>query len=111
MPQNKITSYNYNDLWDSIKEKIRLNQNYRYPWGKILGTSLSELILINKAQGYSPEATFYNIINTEELKNFLSVFPRHSSKVKENIKISVSARFGESNRSQRILNQKGAIKK
>jgi len=88
--------------WDTINEQIDKSKIFRTPYKKILGENLTAIIHKLRLKGYTSKEV-YNII--QDNPNFIKYLTEHTklkTKVLENLKISVCARFGESKTAERI---------
>ena len=96
--QNKI-----DNVWDEVNQQAENSKIKRYNWKKILGETLTHKILSMKNKGYTPTATFEEITTSDEILDYL----RNTTKedrinMLKNIRISVSARYGETNTAKKI---------
>jgi len=90
------------NIWREINNKIKSSNIFRFPYGKIIGMSLSKYINKLRLKGYSHEETI-NIINRHpNIKEFKLIFPNLQKKLEENIQISVCARYGEQNSADKV---------
>lgn len=90
------------DEWKNINEQIKRSKIRRYNWKGIFGMSLTEFIIRLREKGHNSDEVYQILCNNPNLKKFCENNPLQADKVHDNIKISVSARFGENNSAQRI---------
>lgn len=104
------TNYIENDLksddpiWGVIDEAIEKSKIKRYRWKSFFEKSLTQIILEFKKRGLSPQQTFQEIIKNEKIEAFIKQHSSEKDKMFENIRISVHARYGESNTEEKIFN-------
>jgi hypothetical protein len=104
------TNYIENDLktddpvWGVIDEAIEKSKIKRYRWKSFFDKSLTQVILELKKRGLSPQKAFQEIIKNEKIQKFIEQHSSEKDKMLCNIRISVYARYGESNTEEKILN-------
>lgn len=88
--------------WEHVGEQIDRSIIFRVPWKKLLGESLTSNILRLREKGYSSKEVYEILKESEDVKFYLRKNPKIKEKILENLKISVSARFGENKTSDRL---------
>lgn len=89
--------------WDLVNEQIERSKIKRINWKSILGVSLTRAILELKKEGLSSEEVFHVLLHGSKLTDYLENQFSARDRVIEKLKISVSARFGESKTEDKIL--------
>jgi hypothetical protein len=89
--------------WMVVNEQIERSKITRIKWKKILGVSLTRAILELKKEGLSSQEVFHVLLTGSKLTEFVNTHFSAREKVIENLRISVSARFGEANTEDKIL--------
>lgn len=89
--------------WDVVNEQIERSKIRRVNWKGILGMSLTRAILELKKEGLTSGECFDVLKNGTKIKGFIETHFSAREKVIENLRISVSARYGESKTEQKIL--------
>lgn len=97
--------FDMNESWDEVNEKIEKSRIKRYPWEKIFGKSLTQIILTFKKHGFSVEETIEEIKKDSVFKSFFTSHSNEQEKIIENIKISVHARYGENETAKKVMGQ------
>ena len=92
--------------WIVVNEQIERSKITRIKWKKILGVSLTRAILELKKEGLNSQEVFHILLNGSKLTEFINTHLDAKEKIIENLKISVSARFGESKTADKILRGK-----
>ncbi len=90
------------------KKAVKRSKIPRLPWKKILGKTLTEFIIEQKSLGRTKEEIsqiLWQILKTKE--DILRRFGFTLEKAFENAKISIGARFAESEKEFEILVRKG----
>lgn len=101
---NEMVEFETSESWDEINEQIERSRIKRYPWKKILGESLTQIILTYKKYGRTQEETIKEISENWLLENYLKeVSESDKQKILENIKISVHARYGENETAKKVM--------
>jgi hypothetical protein len=93
-------------IWDVVNEQIDRSRINRFQWKKIIGETLSHYIIKKKIEGLKPLEVYNELINMPKIQEFINNNPNLKNKIFENIKISVSARYGENNSSLKIYKEK-----
>ena len=93
------------EVWDTVKEQIAKSTIKRFPWTSILGMSLTKAIKLNRLRGYDSKTTYWYLLNNPKVQEYIRNFPNMTDKIKENLKISVAARYGESKTEESIKRQ------
>jgi hypothetical protein len=91
-------------VWGVIDDAIERSKIKRYRWKSFFKKSLTHIILELKKKGLTPEQAFQEIIKHEKIKAFIEQHSAEKDKMLNNIRISVSARYGESNTEEKIMN-------
>jgi hypothetical protein len=91
---SKIEDY---DIWKEIQTHIDNSFIPRYNWKLIFGESLTKHILRYKMQGLNVKETLAAILDDPIIVKITKFFPEKAKRLKEKLKISVYARFGENN--------------
>jgi len=89
--------------WAVVNDAIDRSKITRIKWKSILGVSLTRAILELKREGLSSDEVFQVLLTGSRLTEFITSHFAEREKIIENLKISVSARFGESNTEDKIL--------
>jgi hypothetical protein len=89
--------------WEVVNEQIERSKITRIKWKKILGVSLTRAILELKKEGLNSQEVFHVLLHGSKLTEFVNTHFSAREKVIENLRISVSARFGESRTEEKIL--------
>ena len=97
-------STNDDPIWGVIDEAVSKSKIKRYNWKALLGDSLTEIILTNKKSGNSPEKCLTKILNSEKIQLFIKQNPSEKNNIIKNIKISIYARYGESDTEMKVFN-------
>lgn len=92
-------------IWEEIKRNVGRSKIPRYKWRLIFGESLTAKILKLKKKGFSAIETYHLILDDEVVRKIIKFFPERERHIKEKIKISVCARYGENNTALKILNE------
>jgi len=88
--------------WMVVNEQIERSKITRIKWKKILGVSLTRAILELKKEGLSSQEVFHVLLHGSKLTEFVNTHFSAKEKVIENLRISVSARFGENKTAEKI---------
>lgn len=99
------------DYWEEVNKKIEINKSFRYSWKRIFGQTLTSLILTYKNQGLTAIETFLVICSMEQIREATKHFPGIAEDMKDKIKISVCARYGEQQTASKILGGYNGTKK
>lgn len=91
--------------WDIINDEIDKSKTVRISWKNILGNSLTSYILKLKFKGHTSEETYNIILRHPKLQRTINNFPYLEDKFKHNLKISVCARYGENDTSNKIYKE------
>lgn len=91
------------EAWGVVNEQRSISKIKRYSWKRILGKTLTEAILTLKKQGLNTDQTLEAIHQEDKMQKFVEENPKEMNNILKNLKISVSARFGESNTELKIL--------
>ena len=94
------------DDWIVIKEQIERSKITRIKWKKIFGMSLTQAILLFKKDGLTSEECFIMLRDESKLTPFIESHFEMRTKILNNLKISVSARYGEAKTEDKILRGK-----
>lgn len=94
---NKII--NVDDTWNIINEQIERSKIPRINWKKILGDSLTKIAAGMYARGFTAQET-YRILAKK-----LHGMGYSGGKIYENLKIGISARYGEIKSETRKINE------
>jgi hypothetical protein len=90
-------------VWGVINKQVKISKIKRYPWKKILGTSLTKVIVFNHEKyGYSAQVLIDKLIYHPAIDSFIRQHPSEAEDIKKNIRISVCARIGENNSSDKV---------
>lgn len=89
--------------WIVVNEQIERSKITRIKWKKILGVSLTRAILELKKEGLTSQECFTVLKDGSKLTDFINTHFSAREKVIENLRISVSARYGESKTEDKIL--------
>lgn len=100
--RKNIITYEPKADWDFVDEKIQQSKIKRYPWKDIFGTSLTQEILRLKKEGCDSEQVFQIIYRDITFQKFLLNNPTERTKILENIRTSIHARFAENNTAEKI---------
>ena len=90
------------EITKDISKQIKKSKIFRVPYKKILGESLTARIHKLRLKGYTSKETINIIKRHPAFISYLNEYPKIQDKVLENLKISVSARYGESKTAERI---------
>jgi hypothetical protein len=93
--------------WDLINEQIERSKITRYPWKKILGESLTSRIHRLKNKGHNSTEVKDILLKDQNINTFIRLNSPKEQKIRENLIISVSARFGESRTAEKIKKNYG----
>jgi hypothetical protein len=93
------------EIWDEITSHIDRSNIRRYNWKLIFGESLSKHILRYKMQGLNATETYQAILEDPIIEKITKFFPDKAKRLKEKLKISVHARFGENNTALKLFNE------
>lgn len=93
--------------WDIVNEQIERSKIIRYPWRKILGESLTIRIHKLKNKGHNSTEVKEILLRDRRIKEFILINSHYEGKIRENIIISVSARFGESKTAEKLKGDYG----
>lgn len=88
--------------WEVIEEQINKSRIRRFSYKKLLGESLTSMIHKLRNKGMDSTQVYEVLITNPKIVDFIDSIPKDKDKLLENIKISVSARFGESKTKERI---------
>lgn len=89
--------------WIVINEQIERSKIIRIKWKKVIGMSLTKAILLLKKDGLTSEECFVMLRDESKITPFIKSQFEMREKILQNLKISVSARYGESKTEQKIL--------
>jgi len=103
--EKEVKKIKENEVWDVIDEQVERLTIKRYNWLKIFGTSLTEIILRKKKEGLNLEECYREIKNDPRVIDFLQEKKRERKKILNNLEISVHARYGENNTSNKIMEE------
>lgn len=92
-------------VWDEIQNHIDRSSIKRYNWKLIFGESLSRHILRLKMNGLNAMETYNKILEDPVIEKIAKFFPEKAERLKEKLKISVSARFGENDSALKLFNE------
>jgi hypothetical protein len=92
-----------NPIWDVVDEAIERSKIKRYDWNKIFGKSLTQEILYLKKSGLTVDDTFEELKQDIRVSKFIDENKKEKSKILENLKISVHARYGENNTAKKVM--------
>ena len=89
--QSKITEFDESEfeIWQTIEEQIRRSKIKRINWKKLFGETLTKLSAQYYAEGKTHKEAYRKL--SKELRDKGLTFP----KIFENLKIGISARYGE----------------
>lgn len=90
------------DDWAIIEGAIERSKIHRVKWKSILGVSLTRAILELKKENLSSEEVFHVLLHGSKITEYINTHFSAKEKVIENLRISVSARFGENNTAKKI---------
>ena len=90
-------------IWNVVDEAIERSTIKRYDWNKIFGKSLTQEILYLKKSGLNVENAFQELKQDIRVSKFIDENKTERKKILENLKISVHARFGESNTAKKVM--------
>ena len=89
--------------WELVREKIKNSTIGRFPWKAVLGKTLTNIIQTNNINGYTSEETYCKIIKDIKFEEMMKQLPYSEQiKLKDKVRISVAARFGEKNSSDKL---------
>lgn len=92
-----------NEIWGEIDEAIERSKIKRYDWKDIFGRSLTQEILFLKKEGLDVKKTFHVLSKDPRVLKFIENKNREKTKIIENLRISVHARFGENNTAKKVM--------
>lgn len=92
-------------IWDEISKHVNRSHIKRYNWKLIFGETLSKKILRYKLKGLNHLETYYVILEDPILVKLTKFFPNEAKRIKEKLKISVSARFGENDSAMKLMRE------
>jgi hypothetical protein len=92
-----------NGDWDVVNEQIKRSKIKRVNWKKILGRSLTCAILELKKEGLNSNECFFVLKTGSPIASYINTHFSGKEKLLENLRISVSARYGESKTEEKIL--------
>jgi len=81
--------------WLVIAEKSEMSHIKRFPYKLYMGCSLTQEILKHKLNDRSSTEAFGLILKQEGIQMMLYDFPDWAEKIKENIWVSICARYSE----------------
>lgn len=90
-------------IWGEVDNQIERSTIRRYNWKGIFGHSLTEEILRLKKTGLNVEDTFTELLNNDRVIRFLDDNEVEAKNIVKNLKISVHARFGENNTTNKVM--------
>ena len=93
------------DNWDEVNKKIDSSRIIRIGWKKILGESLTARIHRLKNKGHNSDEVYSILIRNPSVLKYCRINPLNATRVMENLKISVCARFGESKTAAKIYRE------
>ena len=85
-----------------IEEAIKRSKIKRYSWNKILGETLTKVILKNRKAGLSVDETYMQLLKNPKVVQFIEHHLLEENKIIENLKISVHARYIENNTDEKV---------
>lgn len=88
-----------------ISDAIKRSKIKRYNWNKILGESLTKVILKSRKEGLNVDETYLRIVKNKNLCEFIQHHLTEESKILENLRISVHARYIENNTAEKVKNE------
>lgn len=83
------------DDWQHVKEQIDRSKIRRFPHKKILGMTLTKYITDCRRMELSSHQTLSKLLKDEGVNIFIFENPLDKDEYIKNLKISVSARYGE----------------
>ena len=89
--------------WDLVNAQIERSKIKRIKWKEILGMSLTKAILLLKKDGLNSNECFLMLKEQSKLTEYLEHHFSAREKIIENLRISVSARYGEAKTESKIL--------
>ena len=90
------------DNWAEVNKKVESSKIIRIGWKKILGESLTIRIHRLRNKGHNSDEVFSILVRNPSILKYCRVNPLHASRVLENLRTSVCARFGESKTAAKI---------
>ena len=99
--QSKLTEYDESDfeIWEIIEEQIKRSQIKRINWKKLLGETLTKISAQYYAEGKTHKEAY--LILSKDLRDKGFSYP----KIFENLKIGISARYGEIKSESKRINE------
>ena len=97
------TAYDGKNSFEAVETKIANTKIKRFDWNFILGMTLKRKILILMKQGYNEEEVYREIMRDRGLERFMSDNNHLVNKICDNLKTSISARFGKTKSAEMIL--------
>lgn len=91
------------EVWGEIDDAIERSKIKRYDWNKVFGKSLTQEILYIKKSGLNVDEAFKELSQDKRVLDFIDDHKREKTKILENLKISVHARFGENNTAKKVM--------
>ncbi len=91
--------------WDEVNQQSDKSTIKRYSWKKLLGESLTQTILRLKKKGFDVNQAFEEIVSNENVLGYLKQNPLERRNMLKNIRISVSARYGETKTADKIMSE------
>jgi hypothetical protein len=89
--------------WDRVAEEIARSKIKRISWKKILGMSLTQAILELKKEGLTSDECYTVLRDGSKIAAYLKSHFSMKEDILKNLRISVSARYGESKTEAKIL--------
>ncbi|MCM8774351.1 MAG: hypothetical protein NC820_06430 [Candidatus Omnitrophica bacterium] len=93
--------------WKIINSQIDRSKILRFPWREVLGESLTSRIHKLKNKGHNSTEVKEILLRDRRIKEFIIINSHYEGKIRENIIISVSARFGESKTAEKLKGDYG----
>ena len=90
------------EIWGVVDEAIERSKIKRYDWAEVFGRSLTQEILLLKKEGKDVKETYEILCKDEKVLKFIESKKREKRKILDNLRISVHARYGENNTSEKI---------
>jgi len=90
------------DEWDEVNKKISESKIVRIPWKKILGESLTARVHRLRNKGHNSDEVYSILTRNPSIMVYCKNNPLRATRLLENLKISVCARFGESKTASKI---------
>lgn len=94
---------NQDEVWGVVDEAIERSTIKRYDWNKVFGGSLTQEILRIKKEGHNVKEAFEILQKRKEVTDFIDKNKREKTKILENLKISVHARYGENETANKVM--------